>query len=134
MLDDNEDNRRFAEAVLERFANPYIRHLWKSISLNSVSKFTARVLPTVNDYIDKNNCLPKPLVFSLACLIEYYKVNDVTDSEYAVDYIKNKDIKSILSNTNLWGEDLSIMLDLVNESLERIHRDGIREAIKWSMS
>ena len=134
MLDDTDEIKSFANAVLERFSNPYIRHLWKSISLNSVSKFTARVLPTVNDYIDKKNLMPKPLVFSLACLIEYYKANEVTDSEYAVDYIKNNDIKSILSNTALWGQDLSGMQDYVNESLERIHRDGIREAIRWSMS
>ena len=133
MLDDNEDNRQFAKAVLERFANPYIRHLWKSISLNSVSKFSARVLPTINDYLSEN-IIPKPLVFSLACLIEYYKTNEVTDDKTAVDYIKNNDIKNILSNTDLWGQDLSIMLDMVSESLERIHRDGIREAIKWSMS
>lgn len=134
MLDDTDEIKSFANAVLERFSNPYIRHLWKSISLNSVSKFTARVLPTVNDYIDKNNSMPKPLVFSLACLIEYYKANEVTDGEYAVDYIKNNDIKSILLNTDLWGQDLSGMLDTVNESLKRIHRDGIREAIRWSMS
>lgn len=134
MLDNTDEIKSFANAVLERFSNPYIRHLWKSISLNSVSKFTARVLPTVNDYIDKKNLMPKPLVFSLACLIEYYKANEVTDSEYAVDYIKNNDIKSILSNTDLWGQDLSVTLDLIDESLERIHRDGIREAIKWSMS
>lgn len=134
MLDDADEIKSFANAVLERFSNPYIRHLWKSISLNSVSKFTARVLPTVNDYIDKKNLMPKPLVFSLACLIEYYKANEVTNNEYAVDYIKNNDIKSILSNTDLWGQNLSGMLDIVNESLERIHRDGIREAIKWSMS
>lgn len=134
MLDNTDEIKLFANAVLERFSNPYIRHLWKSISLNSVSKFTARVLPTVNDYIDKKNLMPKPLVFSLACLIEYYKANEVTDSEYAVDYIKNNDIKSILSNTDLWGQDLSGMLDTINKSLERIHRDGIREAIKWSMS
>lgn len=134
MLHDADEIKSFANAVLERFSNPYIRHLWKSISLNSVSKFTARTLPTVNDYIDKKNLMPKPLVFSLACLIEYYKANEVTDSEYAVDYIKNNDIKSILSNTALWGQDLSGMLDTVNESLKRIHSDGIREAIKWSMS
>ena len=134
MLDDTDEIKSFANAVLERFSNPYIRHLWKSISLNSVSKFTARVLPTVNDYIDKKNLMPKPLVFSLACLIEYYKANEVTDSEYAVDYIKNNDIKSILSNTALWGQDLSGMQDYVNESLKRIHSDGIREAIRWSMS
>lgn len=134
MLDDTDEIKSFANAVLERFSNPYIRHLWKSISLNSVSKFTARVLPTVNDYIDKKNSMPKPLVFSLACLIEYYKANEVTDGEYAVDYIKNNDIKSILANTDLWGQELSGMLDIVNESLKKIHRDGIREAIRWSMS
>lgn len=65
-LGDTEENRRFANATLERFSNPYIKHMWKSISLNSVSKFTARVLPTTTDYIDKNNALPKPLLFSLA--------------------------------------------------------------------
>ncbi len=134
MLDNTDENRQFANAVLERFANPNIRHLWKSISLNSVSKFTARVLPTVNDYIDINKSVPKPLAFSLACLIEYYKTNDVQDDKWAVDYIKNNDIKSILSSTNLWGQDLSTLSELVNESIERINRDGIREAIKWSMS
>lgn len=134
MLDNTDENRQFANAVLERFANPNIRHLWKSISLNSVSKFTARVLPTVNDYIDINKSVPKPLAFSLACLIEYYKTNDVQDDKRAVDYIKNNDIKSILSSTNLWGQDLITLSELVNESIERINRDGIREAIKWSMS
>lgn len=134
MLDNTDENRQFANAVLERFANPNIRHLWKSISLNSVSKFTARVLPTVNDYIDINKSVPKPLAFSLACLIEYYKTNDVQDDKWAVDYIKNNDIKSILSSTNLWSKDLSTLSELVNESIERINRDGIGEAIKWSMS
>lgn len=103
MLDNTDEIKSFANAVLERFSNPYIRHLWKSISLNSVSKFTARTLPTVNDYIDKKNLMPKPLVFSLACLIEYYKANEVTDSEYAVDYIKNNDIK-VFFQTLLCGD------------------------------
>lgn len=132
-LGDNEESRQFAVAALERFANPYIKHMWKSISLNSVSKFTARVLPTVSDYTDKNNALPKPLVFSLACLIEYYKNNDVKDDKTAVDFIKQNDVGKILSNTDLWGKDLSIFADFVNESLDKIHNDGIREAVKWSM-
>ena len=133
MLDDTDEIKSFANAVLERFSNPYIRHLWKSISLNSVSKFTARVLPTVNEYLS-GSIIPKPLAFSLACLIEYYKFNDVQDDKSAVDYIKNNDTKSILSNTDLWGVDLSTLSDTINESLERIHCNGIREAIQWSMS
>lgn len=133
-LNGGGESERFADAVLERFANPYIRHMWKSISLNSVSKFTARVLPTVTDCKNINGGLPKPLVFSLACLIEYYKSNDVCDDKSAVDFIKSADISEILENKALWGRDLSEMIALVNESLNRIHADGIREAIKWSMS
>ena len=133
MLDDTDEVNSFANAVLERFANPYIKHLWKSISLNSVSKYTARILPTVNDYLSEN-VVPLPLAFSLSCLIEYYKTNDVADSEYAVDFIKNNNVADILANTELWGQDLSVMLDAVSQGIEKIHRDGIRNAIKWSIS
>lgn len=129
-----DDNIKFSDAVLERFANPYLRHMWQSISLNSVSKFTARVLPTVSDYVDKNNALPKPLVFSLACLIEYYKTNDVQDDKYSYDFIRENCISAILSNKELWSRDLSNMLELVSECIDRIHNDGIRETIKWSIS
>lgn len=131
-LGETDEHKAFASAVLERFANPYIKHLWKSISLNSVSKYTARVLPTVLDYVKKDNSLPKPLVFSLACLIEYYKTCDPTDSEEAVSFIKENDVSAILANTALWGEDLSIMNDLVLACLDKLHADGIREALKWA--
>ncbi|MBQ8624125.1 MAG: tagaturonate reductase [Oscillospiraceae bacterium] len=133
-LGETEEHKAFASAVLERFANPYIKHLWKSISLNSVSKYTARVLPTVLDYIKANNSLPKPLVFSLACLIEYYKTCDPTDSEDAVAFIKQNDVSAILSNSTLWGENLGFMTELINDCLEKIHTLGIREAIKWAIS
>lgn len=132
-LGETEENKQFASAVLERFANPYIKHLWKSISLNSVSKFTVRVLPTITDYIDKNNALPKPLVFSLACLIEYYKTNYVSDDKSAVDFIKGNGVFEILANERLWGRDLSGFAELVNESIEKIRNSGIREAMKWAL-
>lgn len=133
-LGDTEENRAFANAVFERFANPYIKHMWKSISLNSVSKFNARVLPTIIDYINKNNAVPKPLAFSLACLIEYYKNNEVNDSENAVNYIRENNIENILSNTDIRDYDLSMLVETVNESLIKIHKEGIREALRWSMS
>lgn len=133
-LGETEENRQFASAVLERFANPYIRHLWQLISLNSVSKFTARVLPTITDYREKNKALPKPLVFSLACLIKYYKKNEPSDSKAVLDYIKTHDVGEILSNADLWGADLSDMTDLINDSLAYIENNGVREAIRWSMS
>ena len=133
VLGGKEEETLFANAVLERFANPYIRHLWKSISLNSVSKFAARVLPTIVDYYKTENDLPKPLVFSFACLIEYYKTNRVCDDAEKAEYIRENNITDILSNENLWGRSLSFLEKTVKECTEKIHTNGITEAIKWSM-
>ncbi len=129
-----DQNSTFASAVLERFRNPYINHLWKSISLNSVSKYTARVLPTVSDYYSSNNALPKPLVFSLACLIYYYKTCEPADNQNMISFMKDHSTNEILNNTEIWGSDLSYLKDFVNECLEQIETNGIREAIVWSMS
>lgn len=134
VLGETQENKAFATAVVERFANPHIKHLWKSISLNSVSKFTARVLPTITDFINEKGELPKPLVFALACLIEYYKTGEASDDAKAIGFIKENDVSSILKNRDLWGTDLSSMKDEVAESIDRIHNDGIREAISWAMS
>lgn len=134
VLGENGENLSFAKSVIERFSNPYLKHQWKSISLNSVSKFSVRVFPTIIDYMNFNGALPKPLIFSLACLIEYYKSNEPSDNEQSVTFIKENTISEILSNKALWGYDLSMLTEIVNEGVERIHSDGITEAIKWAMS
>ena len=64
-----QDKISYADAVLERFQNPYIRHELLSISLNSVSKWKVRVLPSLKEYIVKKHSLPLRLCFSLAALI-----------------------------------------------------------------
>lgn len=56
---------QFANDVIERFKNPFIKHYLLSIALNSVSKYKVRVLPSVLEYIKEKNCEPKRLVFSL---------------------------------------------------------------------
>jgi altronate dehydratase/mannitol-1-phosphate/altronate dehydrogenase len=38
---------QYSDEIIERFKNPYNEHLLASISLNSVSKFSARILPIV---------------------------------------------------------------------------------------
>jgi len=68
-----EDKAAYANAVLDRFQNPFIRHELLSISLNSVSKWKVRVLPSLKDFLLKENCLPAALCFSLAALIQFYQ-------------------------------------------------------------
>lgn len=63
----------FANAVLERFENPYIRHRVLDISLNSCAKFAARCLPSILAYQDRCGKLPELLVFSFAAFMRFYR-------------------------------------------------------------
>ena len=104
----------YANSVFERFNNPYIRHMCSSIALNSVSKFRVRVLPSITEYIKRFGKTPHNLVFSLAKLIEFYKVGEPNDDKKVIEFMRSSDIGDILSNTELWGEDLSFLRDEVS--------------------
>ena len=69
----------FAAAVFERFSNPFIHHALLSISLNSVSKYKTRVLPSVEQYLAMKGELPARLTFALAALITFYRGTEVRD-------------------------------------------------------
>lgn len=120
----------FAKSVFERFENPFIDHSLLSISLNSVSKWKARVLPSFKDYFEKYGKLPRFLTFSMAALIAFYSSDDFKDGELVAarqngDTYKIHDnpevlrffannlntpdfIDAVLSNTDFWGEDLTV--------------------------
>ncbi|MDU2064494.1 MAG: tagaturonate reductase, partial [Sporomusaceae bacterium] len=53
----------FADSVMERFQNPFIKHYLLSILLNSSSKFKSRVLPSILEYNKLNHKLPDMLTF-----------------------------------------------------------------------
>lgn len=103
----------YANDVFERFNNPFIKHLCASISLNSVSKFKVRVLPSILEYIKRKGEAPKNLIMSLYKLIEFYKKGTPTDDENIIRFMKEKSIKEILANTDFWGEDISFLYDEV---------------------
>ena len=108
----------YANNVFERFNNPYIRHLCASISLNSVSKFKVRVLPSLTEYIKRTGQMPKNLIYSFAKLIEFYKNGTPTDDEDVVKFMKEKSISEILANKAFWDEDLTYLLDEVTKVYE----------------
>jgi tagaturonate reductase len=81
MEGDTAELTRYAHDVFERFANPYIKHRLLSISLNSVSKFKTRILPSLSGFIAKTGKLPPVLTFSLAALIAFYRGTNFTGRE-----------------------------------------------------
>lgn len=130
----NDDSISFAESVSDRFRNPFIRHKWCAISLNSVSKFSVRVLPTILEYKEKYGEYPKYLSLSLAYLIYFYKNDTPDDNADAVSVIKNDSIADILTNASLWQTDLSDMTDIVTSYYEKISELGAKETMKWILS
>ena len=114
-----DELKDYADNVFERFANPYIKHMCASIALNSVSKFKVRVLPSILEYIKRKNENPENLLLSFAKLIEFYKTDMTNDAPDVVEFMKNNDVKAILSNEALWGEDLSFLADAIEEKLAK---------------
>lgn len=103
----------YADSVLERFANPFICHKLASIALNSVSKFKVRVLPSILEYKKRYGSYPICLMRGFAALLEFYQTDMADDAPEIIASIKNRPLEQILSNTELWGQDLSCLKEEV---------------------
>jgi len=136
----------FAEAVLDRFRNPFIKHKLADIALNSISKFKVRVLPSLLQFEAKNGKLPTNLTFAFACLIRFYKGTwngkalPIKDSETIVaafqEIWKSKNTKEVailtLQNTEFWEEDLTKiphLTEAIAYALDEIEKNGIEKAL-----
>lgn len=108
----------YANSVLERFSNPYIKHYWSSIVLNSVSKFKVRVLPSILEYIKRFDKMPETLIFSFAKLIELYKTDMTNDDAAVTEFMKTHSVKEVLANTALWDTDLSFIAEEVEKYVD----------------
>ena len=147
----------FADSVFERFENPFIRHALLSITLNSVSKWKSRILPSLLDSYKANGKPPKCLTFSFAALLAFYTIGQQADGSYAglrpdgslypvqddqpaLQFMAEHSVKAALeyahaaaANTALWGQDLNAMpgfVDMVTNQLENIRMLGPRAAMK----
>lgn len=143
-----EDCEEFAKAVTDRFLNPFIRHQLLDISLNSVSKWEARCMPSFLGYVEKKGELPKYLTFSIAALMAFYSSQtevefnggiclqgdrngekyNIRDDKAVLDFFKENSAKApkefahaYLSNTKFFGgNDLSKIDGLEDKIAEYI--------------
>ena len=114
----------FADSVVDRFMNPYLNHQLISISLNSISKWKARNLPSFKDYYAKNGQIAPNLTYGFACLMKIYsgiyqkdgkylyKLQDreiqIQDDKQYLEYFANKgNIKAFMQDVSVWGENLT---------------------------
>jgi len=143
----------FAGAVSDRFKNPYIDHRLSDISLNSIAKWKARVMPSLLEYIDKFRKLPALLSFSLAALIRFYKCEErngtfigcgsgkeyqLRDDADVCRYFANlkwdnTTVKAILANTDFWGRNLNDvdgLTEKVTQYIDQIDEIGAYETMR----
>lgn len=140
----------FANSVIERYRNPFIRHELMSIALNSTTKFKTRLLPTLLDYVRIFGKLPEHLIFSFAAIIEFHKgkrgdqdiaLKDDPSylafwhrlwAEFDGDYLAMA--KKVLAWDEAWDMDMNTIhpeiAEKVASRLEDIDKNGMRDAVE----
>ena len=143
-----EELKSFANDVMDRFRNPFVKHFVTSIMLNSFPKYRTRDLPGLKTYLKRQGKLPEGLVLGLAGICTYYKGGKRGD----VDIVPNDDPKiitllqelwaggdvrkvaeGVLGATFIWDEDLNAIPGLTAmlcADLALIQEKGMREAVK----
>ncbi|HHQ6631163.1 TPA: tagaturonate reductase [Serratia fonticola] len=146
-----EELRPFAEAVQNRFRNPFIQHQLLSIALNGMTKFRTRILPQLLAGQQKNAALPKRLTFALAALLAFYRGERQAGSYALQDDahwltrfatlwagVEHHDltlaalVESVLADEAHWGQNLNAVPGLtvaVTTDLQAILDHGMRAAL-----
>ena len=141
-----DDMYSFFNSVLLRYMNPYVRHELMSISLNSITKYKTRILPSVIDDLEKGY-FPKNAFYSFASLLVFYRGRRgeeaiaLSDNPEFLEFFKNEwdkvesgkeKVRDLVVNTlslSHWEYDLvsnKQIVDFVTESIENILKDGVK--------
>jgi len=146
----------FTGEVLERFSNPFMSHSLLSISLNSVSKWRARCMPSLLEYRQAAGRVPACLAFSLAALLAFYSCDGmadgalvgnrfgepyrVADGEAALAFFRKNHrlpagvfVRECLGNRAFWGQDLTEqpgLAEAVASALDDIRSIGMKAALR----
>ena len=152
---DVEGAEEFAEAVLDRFRNPHIRHALIDITLQATMKMRVRVVPSIQGYVAQHGSVPQSLAFGFASFIEFIRgrfqamrreqglsvpADDQGDRVRAhwdgvpddasapVDEL----VRAVCGDVSLWGADLGELPGFcaaVSDHLCRIRSDGMASAL-----
>lgn len=141
-----DELKAFADDVMDRFRNPFVKHFVTSIMLNSFPKYKTRDLPGLKTYLARKGELPQGLVFGLAAICTYYKGGRRGDDEI----VPNDDARilsllkelwatgstaevarGVLAADFIWDEDLNAvkgLTGLLTKDLDLIAEKGMKAA------
>lgn len=133
----------FANAVIDRFSNPYIRHELIDITLQQTMKMRVRVVPSIIDYAKLNGGAPPSVALGFAAYLLFMR-GDITTSPKA-DAHRDRIVAlwqahphprelvtAVCGDQDLWGTDLNAVAqftDAVTGYLESLIGDGVHATI-----
>ena len=140
----------FAESVIKRFKNPYIKHQLLSIALNSMTKWRTRLLPQLLVNAEKNGSAPE--LMSLALAAQFLLYSGIRDGEiialsdeqewldfFSTQWAENTTaelVENALKNAAHWGTDLNTVPQLrekVTAYLEQMVNSGVRSVLNKAL-
>ena len=138
--------KAFADSIKGRFLNPYLNHLLISISLNSISKWRARNLPSFKDYYEKYGKIPENLTVGFSYLMAIYsrikekdgkyyaalptrEVEIKDDKPYLEYFAGGGSVEDFMKDKKVWGENLDAYEGFVRAVKENIEKLGKGEEL-----
>lgn len=139
----------FSKAVVDRFANPSIEHLWHNITFQYTMKMKIRILPLLANHYKVYGNVPNYIAMGFAAYLQFMQIDKVEDGKYygslnGSAYLINDDsavyfyqlqakkdsdyVKSVLSDSDFWKLDLNLMpgfIEAVNEKYNSIQNEGM---------
>jgi tagaturonate reductase len=150
---DAEGAEQFAEDVLERFDNPFIRHALLDITLQGTMKVRVRIVPSLVRHVERTGRVPSSVAFGLAAFL-FFMRGELHHARTSAGLSMPADdlapaIRTLWANhgemdqigrlvwlacgdESLWGADLRALpgvCETVTDHLWRICTDGIRSAL-----
>lgn len=138
------DAQTFAASVLDRYANPFLEHLWINITAQYSLKIKGRCLDILNNYYERKQVAPNYITKGFAAYIRFMKSEQKADDSF-VGTLNGKEytitdqyaellhskwnantglalVKSVLEDVTLWDKAIvhEGFAEAVNSELEKL--------------
>ena len=157
---DVEGAEEFAEAVLDRFRNPHIRHALIDITLQATMKTRVRVVPSIQRFAERTGSVPQSLAFGFAAFLNLLQgslqasrrerglpvpADDQAAPLHALWKVFPDGASAPVSelvfeacrNRELWGADLTSIegfAETVADHLSRVRERGMASALEHHLA
>jgi tagaturonate reductase len=143
---DAPGSEAYARAVLDRFANPYVKHALRDITLQQTMKMRVRLVPSITRYAERTGRAPESLAFGFAAYLRMVgeglgladdQAERVRAHGAGRENAEPEVARAVCGDVELWGTDLSAVPGFaaaVATALTRIRQHGVDAALEQHLA